>query len=238
LKRAGIILSLLSALAFNLRAQPHDLSRAIRGLIVEDDSVTPMPFVYVISKSSGNGTMSDHTGHFSLITSQNDTLICSFIGFFKTNFAVSQLKTVNGVAQLVMRRMPMELQEVTVSTFSYKPYEREYMNNIIDRSKMRTINAFQSPITAMYMQFSKEGKQIRKLAKIFEQLLIDEQVEKKLNRDILEKLTGDKDIDYERFRKYCYYVSDEFIINTDGVDLYTAVMDCYRKYKRDIHRNQ
>jgi hypothetical protein len=229
LNRAGIILFVLLAIGFSLSAQ----QKAIRGLVVEQDSSTVMPFVYVISKTSGNGTMSDHTGHFTLIAGENDTLLCSYIGFFKKKFPVAELKMVNGAYQLVMKRMPFELQEVTVSSFSYKPYEREYMKDIIDRSKMRTISAFQSPITALYMQYSKEGRQVRKLAKIFEQLLIDEQVEKKLNRDILEKLTGDKDIDFEAFRKYCYYVSDEFIINHEGADLYTAIMDCYKKYKRE-----
>src|SRR5207342_118059 len=151
----------------------------------------------------------------------------------KKKFPVSELKIVKGVYQLVMKRMPYELQEVTVSSFSYKPYEREYMKDIIDRSKMRTISSFQSPITALYMRYSKEGRQVRKLAQIFEQLLIDEQVQKKLSPDILEKLTGDKNIDYEGFRKYCYYVSDEFIIENDGAELYTAVMDCYKKYKRE-----
>jgi hypothetical protein len=232
LKRARIILLFLLACGFKINAQ----QKAIRGLIVEEDTITPMPFVYVIGKSSGNGTMSDHTGHFTLIADGNDSLVCSYIGFFKKKFAVNDLKMSNGVYLLVMKRMPFQLQEVTVSSFSYKPYEREYMKDIIDRSKMRTISSFQSPITALYMRYSKEGRQVRKLAQIFEQLLIDEQVQKKLSADILEKLTGDKEIDYEAFRKYCYYLSDEFIIEHEGAELYTAVMDCYKKYKRETRK--
>ena len=126
------------------------------------------------------------------------------------------------------------LNPITISTFKIKPYEREYMNDIIERGKIKPINYAQSPITALYMRYSKEGKQIRKLAQIFEDLLIEEQVQQKLSREILTRLTGDDTIDYLRFRKYCYYVSDYYIINHDGVELYSKVMDCYRQYKKEM----
>ena len=107
------------------------------------------------------------------------------------------------------------------------------MNDIIDRSRIKTIDYGRSPITALYMRFSKEGKQVRKLAQIFEDILIDEQVQSKLNQDILRKLTGDETIDYEDFRKYCYYVNDYYIIMHEGAELYSKIMDCYKEYKRE-----
>ena len=90
-----------------------------------------------------------------------------------------------------------------------------------------------SPISALYMRFSKEGKQISKLAKIFESILIEEQVQKKLSKQILTRLTGDDTIDYEAFRKYCYEANDYYIITHEGIELYTKVMDCYRRWKAD-----
>ncbi|MBK9283431.1 MAG: carboxypeptidase-like regulatory domain-containing protein [Sphingobacteriaceae bacterium] len=207
---------------------------AIRGIIVESDSGNVMPFVYLINKSNGNGTMSDNDGKFTLFTNINDTIICTFVGFAKKIIAVKDLKTnENGEVKIVMLQLPIQLGPVIVNTFKIRSYERDYMSKIIDESRMRRLDYFQSPISALYMSFSKEGKQIRKLAKIFEGVLIEEQVQKKLSPEILAKLTGDNEIDYVAFRKYCVAVSDEFIINNDGVELYSRVMGCYKRYKAE-----
>ncbi len=206
----------------------------IRGIVLEKDSSTVMPFVYIINKSNGNGTMSDNDGRFALSTSLQDTLICSFVGFAKLYVPVKKLTpNQKGEVKLVMTQMPINLSQINVTTFAFKAYEREYMNDIIERSKIQKIDYATSPISALYMRYSKEGKQIRKLAKIFEDLMIEEQVQKKLSREILTRLTKDDKIDYFAFRKYCYYVNDYYIISHDGVELYSKVMDCYRKWKAE-----
>jgi carboxypeptidase-like protein len=206
----------------------------IKGKVVESDSSSAIPFVYIINKSNGNGTMSDNEGRFSMSTNINDTLICSYIGYAKAYIPVKQLKAdANGEVRLLMQQILINLSTVNVTTFKIKPYERDYMNDIIDRSKIKTLDYFGSPFTAMYNQFSKEGRQVRKLAKIFEDIMEEEQVQQKLSREILVKLTGDDAIDYEGFRKYCYYVSNYYIITHEGFDLYSRVMECYRKYKAE-----
>jgi hypothetical protein len=107
------------------------------------------------------------------------------------------------------------------------------MKKIIDESRMRPLESINSPITALYMQFSKEGRQIRKLAAIFEQIFVEEEVQKKLSPEILKKLTGDENVDYAAFRKYCVSASDQYIMTHEGAELYTKVMDCYKKWKRE-----
>lgn len=204
----------------------------IKGFIVEDDSLTAMPFVYIINKTTGNGTMSDNSGAFYLKTNPQDTLIVSFVGYVKLKVPVAKLKTnESGDVKIVMRKIIYNLNAVTVTAFKIKPYEREKMKKVIDESKIRPINAIQSPITAMYMQFSKRGKEQRKLAAIFEQVLIDEQVKQKLNPEILRQLTGDDYIDFDKFRKYCFSLTDYYILSHDGYDLYYKVMECYYRWK-------
>lgn len=205
-----------------------------RGLIVEDDSTTVMPFVMVINKNTGNGAMSDASGKFYLSVNSNDTLLISFVGFVKQKVAVAASKpNANGEVKIVMHKIVYNLAMVNVSTFKLKSYEREKMQKVIEESKIRPINAMQSPITAMYMQFSKRGKEQRKLAQIFEEVFIQEQVSKKLNPQILRTLTGDDKIDFEQFRKYCYPLTDYYIINHDGYDLYYKVMECYYRWKEE-----
>lgn len=178
--------------------------------------------------------MSDNDGKFSLYSDKNDTLICSYVGYLKAYVPVSSLKPDSkGLVKIAMTPMMINLSQVTVSTFKIKPYERDYMNKIIDESKFKTIDYFQSPVSAMYLQFSKEGRQIRKLAKIFESIIIEEQVAKKFTPEILAKLTGDDKIDFEAFRKFCYTANNEFIITHEGAELYSRIMDCYKRWKSE-----
>lgn len=226
---------ILIVFAFGCTSVCLQAQQILRGTVVERDSNTVMPFVYIINKSNGNGTMSDNDGRFFLATSENDTLVCSYVGFAKVNIPVKQLKrNAKGEVKIAMLEMPTNLDVVNVTVFKYKPYEREYMKEIIDRSQVKTLSYFQSPISALYMQYSKEGRQIRKLAEIFEKIMIEEQVQKKLSREILTRLTGNDSIDYEAFRKYCYYVGDYYIVSHDGVELYSRVMDCYRRWMGDM----
>lgn len=222
------------SLFFWLTSHVTEAQILLKGTVVETDSNTVMPFVYIINKSNGNGTMSNNDGRFMLSSNVSDTLICSYVGYMKLYIPVSRLKpNKNGEVLLVMNYMPINLGTVNITTFKFKAYERQYMNDIIQRSRIKQLNYATSPISALYMRYSKEGKQIQKLAKIFEQILIEEEVQKKFNKDILLKLTGDTTINYDSFRKFCYKLNDYFITTHEGAELYSQVMECYYQYKNN-----
>jgi hypothetical protein len=206
----------------------------IKGIVTEPDSITPMPFVYVINAQTGQGQMSDGNGKFVVFAGEKDSIIFSFVGYVRLKIAASKLyKGIYKESKVVMEETAYKLNQVIVSDFKLKPYEKDYMKRVIEGSKTNVVNAMESPISALYMQFSQKGKEQRKLAKIFEDIFIQEAVDKKFNAEILRKLTGDEKIDFERFRKYCYYLSNDFIINHDGYDLYYRVMDCYYRWKEE-----
>lgn len=238
-----ILTSLISVLKKNSRIlfylliliTSHGFSQnLIKGIVTEPDSVTPMPFVYVINAESGQGQMSDGNGKFAIFANEKDSIIFSFIGYIRLKIAAAKLyKGIYKESKVVMVETAYKLNQVVVSDFKLKPYEKDYMKRVIQGSKTTAINAMQSPISALYMQFSQKGKEQRKLAKIFEEIFIQEAVAKKFNAEILRKLTGDETIDFERFRKYCYYLSNDFIIDHDGYELYYRVMDCYYRWKEE-----
>ena len=193
-----------------------------------------MPFVYVINAQTGQGQMSDGNGKFTIVAGEKDSVIFSFVGYTRLKIAASKLyKGIYKECKVVMQEMAYKLNQVVVSDFKLKPYEKDYMKRVIDGSKTKVINAMESPISALYMQFSQKGKEQRKLAAIFEEIFIQEAVAKKFNAETLRKLTGDETIDFEKFRKYCYYLSNDYIINHDGYDLYYRVMDCYYRWKEE-----
>ncbi len=200
--------------------------------MTEPDSLTPMPFVYVINAQSGQGQMSDGNGYFSIIANDKDSIIFSFVGYVRLKIPASQLhKEIYKPCKVVMQETVYKLNQVIVSDFKLKPYEKDYMRRVIQGSKIKPMNVIESPISALYSQFSNKGKEQRKLAQIFEEIFIQEEIAKKFNPEILRKLTGDGRIDFEKFRKYCYNLSNDFIINHDGYELYARIMDCYYRWK-------
>jgi len=207
----------------------------VKGIVFENDTTSPMYFVMVLNKTTGQGGMSGIDGMFEIVAQPDDTLIFSYVGYVRLKMkAKHYTRNRYGLISVIMQPVSYNLRPVVIQSFQLKDYERDYMNDIIDKSKMKPINVIQSPITALYMAYSKEGRQIRKLAEIFNKLLIEEAVEKKLNKQILTNLTGDENIDLEAFRKYCYYLTDDYIANHDGVELYNKIIDCYKSYQKEM----
>lgn len=205
-------------------------------MVTEPDSTSPMAFVYVINQNSGQGQMSDFNGKFVIGADEKDTIVFSFVGYYKLKIPAKDLTTANGSGiKVVMKQTVYNLNQVTVSDFKFKPYEKDYMKRVIEQSHIPLVTSLNSPITALYNQFSRKGKEQRKLAQIFEEIFEKEQVEKKFNAQILRKLTGDDYIDFEAFRKYCFYLSNDYILSHDGYDLYYKVMDCYYRWKDEGH---
>ncbi len=204
----------------------------------EGDSSSAMPYVNLINQRNGNGTITDYNGKFILIAQNNDTLVFSYIGFARKKIPVAQIKNLTDSTKkqlkVVMQRIMVSLAPQSVFAYKIKPNEIDYMKRYVKQNKpLSGINAVESPITALYEQFSRKGKEQRKLRAIFEEILMREEVAKKFNPEILRQLTEDEFVDYERFRKYCWYVTDEYILSHEGYELYAPIMDCYKRWKGD-----
>ena len=86
--------SFLTALAISLLlpcsvcfSQDKDLIQ-FSGVVVEIDSLRPVPFTKVIIKSSNRGTIADLSGYFSFVAQKKDTIIFSAIGYKRAQFII------------------------------------------------------------------------------------------------------------------------------------------------------
>lgn len=227
-----LLLLAFSAALFSQR------SYVISGTVFETDTTQSMPFVYLINSRTGNGTVTDYNGRFSIIAKDKDTLTFQYLGYARRRYPVSIIKNINDSMKqnikVVMQPVMINMQGINVYANSIKPNEIDYMKRYIKQhAALKGVDAFNSPITALYDQFSRKGREQRKLQQIFEEILIREEVNKKINPEILRQLTEDDFVDYEAFKKYCWYISDQYILTHEGYDLYAPIMDCYRRYKRD-----
>lgn len=68
-------------------AQDKDLIQ-FSGIVVEADSLIPVPFTRIIIKNSNRGTIADFYGYFSFVAKKKDTIIFSATGYKKSHYAI------------------------------------------------------------------------------------------------------------------------------------------------------
>lgn len=121
-----LILSLICILAINsLSAQEKvkwqdDGSKARKlvqftGIVVEGDSLKPVPYTSIIIKNTNRGTISDYFGYFSFVAQESDTLQFSAIGYANASFIIPDTLTTNKYSLIqVLRTDTVYLQTTEV----------------------------------------------------------------------------------------------------------------------------
>ena len=97
MKRRSFIFTFFILFFFNnsfLRAQDKDLIQ-FSGVVVEIDSLRPVPFTRILIKNTNHGTLADFYGYFSFVAQKKDTIIFSALGYRKSQFIIPDTLTGN-----------------------------------------------------------------------------------------------------------------------------------------------
>ena len=82
---------LLSFFALHLSAQ-----RTIKGQVTDADNSSPMIGVTILEKNTGNGSITDIDGNYSItVSDENAVLIFSYIGYSSQEFSVAAQTQIN-----------------------------------------------------------------------------------------------------------------------------------------------
>ncbi len=65
------------------------------GVVVEGDSLRPVPYSSILVKKSNRGTISDYFGYFSFVAQLGDTIEFSAIGFTSASFIIPDTLSTN-----------------------------------------------------------------------------------------------------------------------------------------------
>ncbi|MGB8705208.1 MAG: SusC/RagA family TonB-linked outer membrane protein, partial [Gillisia sp.] len=94
MKRFSCFLIVLFGGLFSMCAQ--DLS--VQGTVTDGNNV-PLLGVNVLVKNASRGTTTDFDGNYSINVSANDTLVFSYVGYVKKEFAINNSQTLNVVLE-------------------------------------------------------------------------------------------------------------------------------------------
>lgn len=74
------------------------------GVVVEGDSLKPIPYTSIMIKNTNRGTVSDFYGYFSFVAQKNDTIEFSAVGYKKTPFIIPDTLHTNKYSLIQMLR--------------------------------------------------------------------------------------------------------------------------------------
>jgi hypothetical protein len=228
------IFCLIAALALtgcclNLTAQV-----TVTGTVKDKENGRPLPYAFVINHRTQNGIFCDQQGRFSITTLVTDSLLFSLTGyeFTKVILADSLPKPAYRINVL------LRLKSVQLKTFTVKAPKTfdQILVELEKAERMKVIpttvaSALESPITYLYMQFSKEGKAIRKIAELrsedAKQELIRELFTRYMVAHIIDLNENDMD-DFIRFSGLSYSLKT---FDTE-YDLVVFVKQQFVEYKK------
>jgi hypothetical protein len=83
----GILITCFGLSLSKAQSSDDDLIQ-FSGVVVSQDSISPVPFATVMIKNTTRGTTTDYYGYFSFVAKKGDTIIFSSVGYKKSNFFV------------------------------------------------------------------------------------------------------------------------------------------------------
>ena len=100
------------------------------GVVVEGDSLRPVPYASIMIKNSYRGTVSDYFGYFSFVAQEADTLEFSAIGFADAVFVIPDTLSTNKYSLIqVLETDTIRLKEAVVYPWpSKEEFKQAFLN--------------------------------------------------------------------------------------------------------------
>lgn len=216
--RAGISL-FLCLFAYSLVAQDQKIR--VLGQVFDPANRGAIPNLMVVNMRTQQGFFGYNSGDFDIEAFKNDTLIIAATGFttLKICFRDSLPAPVYRV-RIPLKKLEIQLKPVDVfSTRDLESIQKDIETLGYDKSDytLEGADALSSPITALYMAFSKRERSKREVAEMRNndrrRSLLKELFRKYVDADIIQLDNSE----FDEFIDFCN-VSDEFMKNSTQYD--------------------
>ncbi len=206
----------------------------LTGSVVDDISNAPIHNLMVVSKGNQQGYFSGLDGRFRLQTRMGDSLLIASNGYTTLKIAVAD--SVNkGIYHLNIRlkRLEVTIKEVEIFTKrDLEAIERDIQTLGYDEDDylMDGVDAISSPITALYVAFSRRERSKRMVAELRNEdkrrALLKELFRKYVDYEIID-LSNDE---FDRFIDFCR-ISDDFLKNSTQYDFIMYIKSRFEIYR-------
>ena len=206
----------------------------IKGKVVDTSFAVGFYNLVVVDKTLGKGIFGSYDGKFSITVKKTDTVGISVTGY-RTKYVCFKDSSYRKVYDVAFYLEAIEYfgKEVVVRPLKTLEELKEERASIAKRElpKVTAANAITSPITALYVQFSRREKTKRLVAEMEFQDQQDDIVREILriyvHNDIID-LSAD---DFQRFIRFLN-INPEFLKVATDYELITYIQDKYAHYMK------
>lgn len=234
MKRLLLVFCVVSSLA-----QAQDCERVwLKGKVT--DTLRPAKFLnlMVVNKTTGKGVFGQADGSFGVYVSPKDSIILSVKGYEKIGFRIQPDSLCQYAAFFDLSEKSIEIQEVVVKPLKTIQEIKEERATLAmrDTRTITGVEAFQSPITALYERFSDKAQSKQRVEELKYQ---DRQVE--ILQDLL-KLYVSYDVialsreEFEDFIRFMA-IDEHFLKTATDVELVAFIKAKFEHYtllKQDL----
>jgi hypothetical protein len=217
----------------------------LSGHIYSSDSLEVIPYATIIEKRSKVGTVSDASGHFSIVARPYDTLLVSAIGYSTFQYIVKETVENKVYDKIVLSSRTYQLEEVGVVGYkNFKQFKQDFVDLKLPEENVAYIPpplpvysgnsqptaAVSGPFTKLYDKYSKRGREAKKV--VYLRMDNDKKIKalQKYNPDFVMKILGIEEEEADKVIAHCTF-TPEYINTTNEYDLALALKSCYTSYK-------
>lgn len=213
----------------------------------ERDSIYPIANITVINLRTFAGTSTDGKGFFTVRINRGDTLLFTSIAHKRDTFICPIEETRQKLfLSVVLQPNLRSLPEVEVYGKDFEGFKHDFVNlDIRDTVIIRlapqwkfepvkegfgiTING---PLTALWNAFSKQGRELRKLAQLIEAEQKKAYMDSLYKRPIILKFLELDETEMERLVAYCNF-NKRYVEGATDYELLSALEQCYISFKNE-----
>lgn len=186
--------------------------------------------------------ISNRQGYFKLFYTTNDTILITAVGYDSVYIQTSTLdpNMYNDTMLVILKSKVVRLKELrvvssnpvrdSIARAAAEFLKNDPLMNNYDRVLNRQKGGLMSPLTAMYQQFSKEGRDAARFEEFMAYMEKQKQADRKYNRNVVKRVTDLPDVQLDEFMLYCRLDKD-FVIQASDYDLVSAIKKCLPGFK-------
>lgn len=224
----------------------------ITGIVLQQDSLTPLNGAAVYNKNSFLGTLTNKIGNFKMRVKPGDTLQITHLGYITYLLIFDEAEIPKEKIYVSMKIKSYELEGVSVRAYRIREKKakeqsmRRTDNQTIDMGPIHISGGPYYPGSGFYNPFggmsigvpigsfreARRQAQYEKIAKLIEKDKLKKFVNIKYNKKLVYQLTGLTGNDLENFMNYCK-PDDKMVLQANDYDLAYFVLDCYDRWHQD-----
>jgi hypothetical protein len=217
---------------------------SVKGYVLSIDSNQLVPLANILNQKTQQRFIGSRQGLFKALVSPTDSIMITAIGYESLFFQASDIipENANDTVKLYMRPTSYQLKDVTfiysnrardsIAMVAAEFLKSDPLLNNYDRVLNRNKGGLMSPLTAMYMEYSKAGQDMKKFEEFVQHAEMLKQVNTRYNHKTIKRATGLEEEYIDEYILFCK-LDRSFILNSSDYDLILAMRQCATRFKAE-----